>query len=285
MKIKTIFSAAALTFGVVNCANASSFFWAINQFTTIQELNGDTGSVVDSFAVPFLNGNRAASIAFVGNTGYYTLLGDTNIYKVDMTTHAYGGIAFNIGATAGLTNGITTDSSGNLYFADGNAGALKEFSTAGTLISTHAFPSPASAYRDGSVVFNGFVVANRGDQIGPYDKYSIPAGNGALVLVNNSFITPAIGGSNGIAFNGVNFYTSDEQRHVVSKWDINGNFVSSANLDSGSRYENWTFASQDIAPIEGGIPEPSTWAMMLLGFAGVGFMAYRRRNQTAALAA
>jgi hypothetical protein len=26
------------------------------------------------------------------------------------------------------------------------------------------------------------------------------------------------------------------------------------------------------------VPEPSTWAMMLLGFAGVGFMAYRRKN-------
>ena len=24
------------------------------------------------------------------------------------------------------------------------------------------------------------------------------------------------------------------------------------------------------------VPEPSTWAMMILGFAGVGFMAYRR---------
>jgi hypothetical protein len=26
------------------------------------------------------------------------------------------------------------------------------------------------------------------------------------------------------------------------------------------------------------VPEPSTWAMMILGFAGVGFMAYRRNN-------
>jgi hypothetical protein len=34
----------------------------------------------------------------------------------------------------------------------------------------------------------------------------------------------------------------------------------------------------------GAVPEPSTWAMMILGFAGVGFMAYRRRND-AALAA
>jgi hypothetical protein len=29
-----------------------------------------------------------------------------------------------------------------------------------------------------------------------------------------------------------------------------------------------------------GVPEPSTWAMMILGFFGVGFMAYRRKNQT-----
>jgi PEP-CTERM motif len=30
--------------------------------------------------------------------------------------------------------------------------------------------------------------------------------------------------------------------------------------------------------IAGGVPEPSTWAMMLLGFGGVGFMAYRRKS-------
>lgn len=32
------------------------------------------------------------------------------------------------------------------------------------------------------------------------------------------------------------------------------------------------------------VPEPSTWAMMILGFAGIGFLTYRRR-QTAAIAA
>jgi len=29
------------------------------------------------------------------------------------------------------------------------------------------------------------------------------------------------------------------------------------------------------------VPEPSTWAMMILGFMGVGFMAYRRKNRFA----
>jgi hypothetical protein len=31
------------------------------------------------------------------------------------------------------------------------------------------------------------------------------------------------------------------------------------------------------------VPEASTWAMMILGFAGVGFMAYRRRSGNAAM--
>jgi hypothetical protein len=33
------------------------------------------------------------------------------------------------------------------------------------------------------------------------------------------------------------------------------------------------------------VPEPSTWAMMILGFAGVGFMAYRRKAKPALMAA
>jgi hypothetical protein len=31
--------------------------------------------------------------------------------------------------------------------------------------------------------------------------------------------------------------------------------------------------------VAGGVPEPSTWAVMILGFAGVGFMAYRRSRK------
>jgi hypothetical protein len=34
-----------------------------------------------------------------------------------------------------------------------------------------------------------------------------------------------------------------------------------------------------------GVPEPSTWAMMLLGFAGIGFTAYRRKSKSALMAA
>jgi hypothetical protein len=33
------------------------------------------------------------------------------------------------------------------------------------------------------------------------------------------------------------------------------------------------------------VPEPSTWAMLLLGFTGVGFIAYRRKSKPALMAA
>jgi PEP-CTERM motif len=33
-------------------------------------------------------------------------------------------------------------------------------------------------------------------------------------------------------------------------------------------------------PLTSPVPEPSTWAMLLLGFASIGFMAYRRKSQT-----
>lgn len=37
----------------------------------------------------------------------------------------------------------------------------------------------------------------------------------------------------------------------------------------------------DSITVTTSVPEPSIWAMMILGFAGVGFFAYRRRNQAA----
>lgn len=37
-----------------------------------------------------------------------------------------------------------------------------------------------------------------------------------------------------------------------------------------------TFSIEAVAPA---VPEPSTWAMMILGFGGIGFMTYRRRSR------
>ena len=39
--------------------------------------------------------------------------------------------------------------------------------------------------------------------------------------------------------------------------------------------------SFQILGVTAAVPEPSTWAMLLLGFAGLGFMAYRRKSEPA----
>jgi len=50
-------------------------------------------------------------------------------------------------------------------------------------------------------------------------------------------------------------------------------------LTTGFIELGWTNPSIYTPPANvGAVPEPSTWAMMLLGFAGISFMAYRRRQ-------
>jgi PEP-CTERM motif len=42
-------------------------------------------------------------------------------------------------------------------------------------------------------------------------------------------------------------------------------------------------SSGNVTAILAAVPEPSTWAMMILGFCGLGFMAYRRKQNGPAL--
>jgi hypothetical protein len=61
-------------------------------------------------------------------------------------------------------------------------------------------------------------------------------------------------------------------------------FVISQNALPGGDFDNavfsgLTFSSDSVINLPG-TPEPSTWALMFLGFLGVGFLSVRRRNQT-----
>jgi hypothetical protein len=59
-------------------------------------------------------------------------------------------------------------------------------------------------------------------------------------------------------------------------------FNSYITFDSGNTF---TFGEPGGTVSVAAVPEPSTWALMLLGFAGVGFMAYRRKSKPALMAA
>jgi hypothetical protein len=78
---------------------------------------------------------------------------------------------------------------------------------------------------------------------------------------------------------------------------VPGGYVSGALISGTGTFDNTTIAGLGLTlgtytytwgtgvdadsiviNIGGAVPEPSTWAMMLLGFAGIGAMTYRRRN-------
>jgi hypothetical protein len=42
---------------------------------------------------------------------------------------------------------------------------------------------------------------------------------------------------------------------------------------------NYAVPDGNYVALAGAVPEPSTWAMLLIGFAGIGFTAYRSRNK------
>jgi len=65
---------------------------------------------------------------------------------------------------------------------------------------------------------------------------------------------------------------------------LNSSGVDPLSVSTG--WSNWFVPDMAFsATFTSAVPEPSTWAMMILGFAGVGFMAYRRKSKPAMMAA
>jgi hypothetical protein len=85
-------------------------------------------------------------------------------------------------------------------------------------------------------------------------------------------VAAGLGGS-GIVFE----LTTAEQAQLAATMAANaGNEV----FTLGATFANAQGGPETISAVRlGAVPEPSTWAMMVLGFLGLGFMAYRRRGQ------
>jgi hypothetical protein len=139
------------------------------------------------------------------------------------------------------------------------------------------------------------------NSVNPYDNTSLstqfsigPQFGGNLIVYNSQYLT-SVGG---------NAPSLSEQFSIASDYTLTTNTIYEVILDARiaaqaggpsssaeSVYANldpmfsisdplYTIALSDGFGngIAGGVPEPSTWAMMLLGFSGVGFMAYRRKS-------
>jgi hypothetical protein len=138
------------------------------------------------------------------------------------------------------------------------------------------------------------------------NNQGVPTGNGALLLNENGGVgTTIVGLVAGQSYN-ISLLLSGDNRpgqSYVFDISIGSNSWSTSGVDgnAGSNsgtIENYAFtatgtsetlrlsqsSTTQASPIIDNIsiaavPEPSTWAMLVLGFAGVGFLAYRRKNK------
>lgn len=89
-------------------------------------------------------------------------------------------------------------------------------------------------------------------------------------LFNHVISSPAANLGTQVYGPAVNFALNDVSLHL-------GDTLSFVVNNNGQYFDDSTALTATITAV----PEPSTWAMMVLGFAGVGFMAYRRKNKAA----
>jgi len=93
-----------------------------------------------------------------------------------------------------------------------------------------------------------------------------------------------------VSFGGISFTTvggGDFNLGLGGSGPFGYLFNASALNPSGNAQVNTLAGSTSLSEftVTEAVPEPSTWAMMILGFAGIGYMTYRRRKQSTALSA
>jgi hypothetical protein len=136
--------------------------------------------------------------------------------------------------------------------------------------------------------------------------HTLASATDLLATVNSNSVVTALTGT--IDLGGINYAVSVLAPHLYFGFNDNVLTVASPHVDSGGlafladgigfilfNNNGVTTLSNDsgfpfIFPtgaatvtVTAAVPEPSTWAMMILGFCGLGFMAYRRKQAVVAL--
>jgi PEP-CTERM motif len=134
-------------------------------------------------------------------------------------------------------------------------------------------------------------------------------GPASISNVNIHATLPLVSGSFNFSFNGVNepaltwpvgylhfvndAYAGGDTHFWMGFTSLNDGSYSIGMWDKAIPHQSeisvlgvndWQGITREMTPIASPVPEPSTWAMMIIGFAGLGFMAYRRKNGAARFA-
>ena len=276
-----IVAAVFIICGVSVNAQAALSLWGNNASGSLAienfDLNIPAGTAAETLEYNPMSGN-GRGIVVVGDTVYYTRVGDNNIYKLSALTGASLG---SISTTQASMSTIAWD--GSTFWTTDYAGSNKAFQIAadGSLLKTISL-SLATGYSDGMEYFNGKLIANRTDGgFGGsiiYDIYDLD-GN---VLTSNFISSP---NGTGIAFDGKDFIVSDIYNSQVHVYDgTTGAFIKTIVLP-GTASTGYGRIIEDLSvdyalreDTGGGpvVPEPASMLLLssgLLGMAGI-----RRKN-------
>ncbi len=158
---------------------------------------------------------------------------------------------------------------------------MYEYTLGGALVNTIT-TSLCTSFCDGLTYAHGDLIENERDGFdGPANIYDVYSTGGTVLTPG--FITGHDGtGNTGIAYDGTDYYISNINSGTISVYGPTGNYLSTVTLQNASLVEGLSVNFAAVLPTT---PEPSTWVMMLAGFAGMGYVAYRRRGGKTAPAA
>ena len=220
-------------------------------------------------------------------TGVYTSRGNTGFLFSGLG--AYGGVVYGgAEASAGFYSVNTSNGAATLI---GNSGEAYE-DTGSTTSGVYEFGKDDYLYRvnvaTGATTQVGYLNIPISGVLGMSSSgptlfisqdsnlYSINTTTAAATLVGTT--TGATFGAM-VYIGGVYYGGNEFPQNQVTTFNPLTAAVTFGPNETGAPSDFW-----GLAPTSA-VPETSTWAMLLLGFAGVGFMAYRRKSKPALMAA
>jgi hypothetical protein len=170
---------------------------ATNTFGTI------VGTGTSGNGVP-LSSTNGRGIAVVNGTIYYTTSSSNSVYSYTVSPPTNNGSLFTVSGALGGLSSIAFDGT-NFWIADGVTNHAYQYSLTGTLLKTITLAHASGGYV-GLEYFTTAsgqqrLIANRGRYSTTYDVYDL---NGNTVT--SAFITAAGGQTNGIFYDGTNFW-------------------------------------------------------------------------------
>lgn len=196
---------------------------------------------------------------------------------------------------------------------DGNIDAAYGAPTAVIATDTSAptgnFGSPTltanagySIYLDntGSTLYGLIAGSGQGNVAGSFTNlyFGQPSPIGSTIgfeITNQDAFTPGVPGSVSVPINfvingnNIEFAIPDSYFTTTLGGSVNAGFTDGQTIQLRlSQSLSYSVAGNPTDPndlgtftLEAAVPEPSTWAMMILGFCGIGFMAYRQKKNGA----